>query len=117
MLDYNVVTFLYGVAFGGFVAGGVFWFMGLNYGRAEGTKDLIETYKHLLTYGQVNKPKAAVREAAPGPEERVLAEISATSITNLTEHLAKAAGVSNERAREEAERLTAQFETYGTPPD
>lgn len=103
---------------GGFVVGmGIGWFWGLNYGRIEQARDMIETYKHLLTYGQVSEPKAAVREGPPPVEERVLVEINETATANLAEHLAKEAGVSNERAREEAERLVAQFETHGAPPD
>ena len=99
-----------------FLGAGIGYFIGAAHARARTSLELIDTYKHLLTYGRPDKPVATVREGEPPPEERIRAVVSDTAINNLTDHLAKEAGVSNEAARQEAERLVGGFETYGVPP-
>jgi hypothetical protein len=95
---------------------GVGWLLGRSSERARLSMELADTYKNLIDYGRTSEPKATVRHAPPEAEERVLMQVGETAITNLTEHLAAEANVSLERAREEAERLVANFETYGAPP-
>jgi len=112
MIDAGVIYLLSGMLFGA----GVGWYMGLNYGRVEQARDMIETYKHLLDYGRTTKPTASVLEAPPDAETRATVAISDTARNNLTEHLAREANVSMEMAREEAERLLANFETTGALP-
>jgi hypothetical protein len=100
-----------------FLGTGIGYFIGMSYARAKTSLELIDTYKHLLAYGQPEKPVATVREGAPPVEERIRAEVSDTAIANLAEHLAKEANVSGEAARAEAIKLVAGFETYGVPPE
>lgn len=100
-----------------FIGGGVGYFAGVNHARAKTSLELVETYKHLLDYGRATKPVATVTEGPAPVEERVRVQIGETAIGNLTEHLATEAGVSSERARQEAERLVSSFETYGVPPE
>lgn len=104
------------VAGGGAAAGLLLGLVGYLLGRDRGSRELVATYRNMATYGRPDEPKATVRPAPPSPEQRVTAEISETAIVNLTDHLAKEAGVSSTRAREEAERLMSHFETTGTLP-
>jgi hypothetical protein len=108
MLWHLVLVFIVGAGVGGFI--------GANMARAKTAVELMETYRHLLDYGRTTPPRAAVRSPEPTAEERVLAEIHATSRANLAEYISKEAGISQERANEHAEELLANFETTGTLP-
>jgi len=95
---------------------GLGWFLGLSFSRARTQTELLETYKHLVQYGQPQKPVAVVKEDPATVDELATLRISETARDNLTEYLARETGSSTERAREEAEKLIAHYETWGQPP-
>jgi hypothetical protein len=95
---------------------GMGWFLGNAHGQVVVTRDLVQTYKHLLDYGRTTKPVAAVSERPATVEEIASVRISETAKDNLTEYLARESGQSSERARAEAERLLANYETWGQAP-
>ena len=89
------------------------WFLGNMHGRMQGAKELLQTYKHLLEYGRPSKPIATVKDAPATVEGMAEVRIGETARVNLTDHLAQGAGVSPERARVEADKLIAQYESGG----
>lgn len=97
--------FLVGMICGGVVAWG--------HTKARAQTELLDTYKHLLDYGRTSKPVAGVSQRPSTVEEMASVRIGETARQNLTAHLAKEAGVSPERARVEADKLLASFETSG----
>jgi hypothetical protein len=105
-----------GVGIGMVIGLGVGWFMAVNYARARTQTELLETYRHLIEYGRPTKPKAVVKEDPATVDEIATIRIGETARGNLTEYLAREAGVSTERARQEAEKLVAHFETWGQAP-
>jgi hypothetical protein len=95
---------------------GLGWFMGLNYSKARTQTELLDTYKHLIEYGRPTKPVAVVKDDPATVDELATLRISETARENLTQYLARETGSSTERAREEAEKLIAHYETWGQPP-
>ena len=96
-----------------FLGAGVGYFTGAMHSRAKMSLELIDTYKHMLDYGRATKPVATVKDAPMDAETRATVQISKTAHVALAEHIAKTAGVSMERAKDEAVSLLSNFETTG----
>ena len=99
-----------------FIGGGVGYFAGVNTARARASLELVQTYQHLLEYGRPTKPVATVTDPPPDAETRATVQISEMAHSNLAEHISKEAGVSMDRAKEEAATLLSHFETTGQAP-
>lgn len=92
------------------------WLVVLNLRSERRVTELEEMLTSFLKYGQSEPPHASVRD--PGPiddESKVHFEIRGRMIDRATEFLAQEGRVSTHRAREEAERLIAAFESSGRP--
>lgn len=94
----------------GFTVG---WAIAYPWAKAKAQVEMMDTYRHLLDYGRTEMPKAIVKEEPATVDEIATVRIGETARNNLTEHLAREAGVSHEKAREEADRLVGQLETWG----
>jgi hypothetical protein len=104
----QILAFIVGTVIGAWLTWG--------HARARASKELLETYRHLIDYGRTSKPVATVTEHPGTVEDIASIRISERATENLTDYLAKEAGVSTERARAEAEELVAQYETAGQIP-
>jgi len=96
--------------------GGVGYYLGLMKGKTQTATDLLETYRHLVDYGRPTKPVAVVKEQAGTVDELASVRIGETAVNNLAEYLARESGASMDRARQEAEKMVAHFETWGQAP-
>ncbi len=98
----------------GILVGLHLWTQGKRLAEAERRYE--ELTVNLLKYGQPSKPTATVYDPGPVDDEtRAQFEMRTRAVDRLSEYLADEGKVSGHRAREEAERLIAAFESRGMP--
>lgn len=82
--------------------------------RAEQRYD--DLVSNLLQYGRPAKPTATVYDPGPVDDEtKAQVEMRSRAIDRLVSYLSEEGGVSEHRAREEAERMISAFESRGIP--
>lgn len=90
-------------------------YTGLQAGRSRMAIEMVQTYKHLLDYGRTREPKTEVTESPGSVEGIAEVRISERSIGAVEQWL-KSEGIGGRRAREHAEELVSQYESFGQVP-